>query len=185
MKRHLALLLTLTVLGTFPLAAQRGPEQRGPAQRGPAQQARPRANQGHPPPAPSARRGPGPGSQPQAERFDGGRTNAVPHVNHDQWYGHDRPDDPRFRQAQPFAHGRFDHVGPSYRYGASRFDRVGHRFWLGSSAFVIAPFDWALATDWCWDCGQDFTVYDDPDHPGWYLLYNLETGGYIHVQYGG
>jgi hypothetical protein len=181
MKRHLAVLLALTVLGTLPLAAQRDRgEQRAPQQQ---QHSRPRANQGHPPPAPSARRGPG--GPPQAERFEGGRTNALPHVNHDQWYGHDRADDPRFRQAQPFAHGRFAQVGPSYRYGASRFDRVGHRFWLGSSAFVIAPFDWALAADWCWDCGQDFTVYDDPDHPGWYLLYNLETGGYIHVQYGG
>jgi hypothetical protein len=181
MKRYLALLLSLTVLATLPLSAQR--EQR-PAQRAPQQHARPRANQGHPPPAPSARRGPA--GQPQAERFDGGRVNAIPHVNHDQWYGHDRADDPRFHQTQAFAHGRFAHVGPSFRYEVSRFDRVNHRFWLGSSAFLVAAWDWPLAADWCWDCGDDdFTVYDDPDHVGWYLLYNLHTGGYVHVQYGG
>jgi hypothetical protein len=179
------------VLGTFSLAAQRdrgdqrAPQQRAPQPRAPQQQWRPRANQGHPPPPPGPRRGPG--GQPQAERFDGGRVNAVPHVNHDQWYGHDRAGDPRFRQAQPqpYAHGRFTRIGPSYRYGVSRFDRDNHRFWLGTSAFLVAPFDWPLAVDWCWDCGNDFVVYDDPDHPGWYLLYNLETGAYIHVQYGG
>ena len=173
MKRYLAWLLTLTVLGTFPLAAQRGPEQH----------ARPRANQGHPTPPPAQRRGPG--GRPEAERFDGGRTNPMPHVNHDRWYGHDRPDDPRFHQARVFEHGRFGHLGPSYRYSVSRFDRASRRFWLGNSAFVIAPWDWALAADWCWDCGDDFVVYDDPDHPGWYLLYNIHTGAYIHVQYGG
>jgi hypothetical protein len=182
MKRQLALLLALTVLGTFPLAAQRGQDQRGQNQN---QHGHPRANQGHPPPAPAPRRGPAPSRQPEVERFDGGRMNAMPHVNHDRWYGHDRPDDPRFHQTQTFAHGRFTNLGPSHRWGVSRFDRVGHRFWLGSSAFLIAPWDWALATDWCWDCGDDFVVYDDPDHPGWYLLYNTETGAYIHVQYGG
>jgi hypothetical protein len=178
MKRHLAGLLTLTVLGTFPLAAQQhGREQHF---------AHPRANQGHPPPPPTMRRGPAPSRQPETERFDGGRMNGMPHVNHDRWYGHDRPDDPRFRQGRTFEHGRFGGgIGPSHRWGVSRFDRGSHRFWLGSSAFLIAPFDWALATDWCWDCGDDFVVYDDPDHPGWYLLYNTETGAYIHVQYGG
>jgi hypothetical protein len=111
--------------------------------------------------------------------------NSTPHVNHDHWYGHDGNNDSRYRLAQPFSHGRFAHVGPSYRYGVSRFDRGNHRFWLGGSPFLIAPWDWTFAADWCWDCGDDFVVYDDPDHPGWYLLYNTETGEYIHVQYGG
>jgi hypothetical protein len=178
MKRHLALLLTLTVLGTLPLTAQREREQHGAA---PHPQAHPRANQGHLPQPPAARRG----GQPEPERWEGGRVNAAPHVNHDRWYGHDAPGDSRFHLAHPFEHGRFAHIGPSYRYGVSRFDRGSHRFWLGGSAFLIAPWDWPLALDWCWDCGEDFVVYDDTDHPGWYLLYNSETGAYIHAQYGG
>ena len=188
MKSGLALLLAVAVGGAIPAVAQRPPEHPQeshpaphPAERSMAQ-AHPRANQGHPPPAPQARRG----GQAEPERFDGGRVNAMPHVNHDRWYGHDRPDDPRFHLAHPYEHGRFAKIGPSYRYSVSRFDPVGHRFWLGSSAFVIAPFDYGLAADWCWNCdGDDFVVYDDPDHPGWYLLYNIHTGAYIHVQYGG
>ncbi|HSS75531.1 MAG TPA: hypothetical protein VLV54_02200 [Thermoanaerobaculia bacterium] len=182
MKRHLALMLTLMVLGTVPLTAQR-PAQRGPAQRGPEQHPHMRANQGHLPPPPSARRGPSP--EPEVERFDGGRMNGIPHVNHDHWFGHDRPGDPRFHQPRAFEHGRFAHVGPAFRYGVSRFDRAHRRFWLGGAVFEVAAWDWPLALDWCWDCGDDFVVYEDPDHPGWYLLYNLETGGYVHVQYFG
>ena len=94
--------------------------------------------------------------------------------------------DARFHLDKPFEHGHFAHVGPNYRYRVSRFDAANREFWLpGGFFFQIADFDWALASDWCWDCGDDFTVYEDPDHPGWYLVYNVQTGAYVHAQYMG
>ena len=126
-------------------------------------------------------------AKPEVEKHDGGRVNSVPHVNNDKWYGHDAPNDKRYVIAHPYEHGRFDHFGASYRYHVDRIDRDHHRFWFpGGFSFEIADFDWSLAADWCWDCpGDNFVVYDDPDHPGWYLVYNSQTGVYVHAQYMG
>ena len=109
---------------------------------------------------------------------------STPHVNKDTCFGHDRPDDRHYYIAHPFEHGHFEHFGPSYRYNIERFDRDARRFWLlGGFYFEVAPWDWPIGADWCWDCGADFVVYEDPDHPGWYLLYNVHTGRYVHVSY--
>ena len=65
-----------------------------------------------------------------------------------------------------------------------RFDDHAHRFWIaGRGGFEIAAWDWSLAADWCWDCGDDFVIYNDPDHSGWYLVYNVHTGIYVHGQF--
>ena len=158
--------------------------QRGEQHPGEPVHNQPRANQGRipqPPPQRASR------AKPEPERKAGGRVNSTPHVNNEHWYGLDKPNDKRYRVNRPFEHGRFEHFGPSYRYNVERFDPDRHRFWLpGGFFFEIASWDWALAADWCWNCGgEDFVVYVDPDHPGWYLLYNMHTGAYIHVQYMG
>ncbi len=146
-----------------------------------SQQMAPRANEGHLPPPPPAK-----GSNPRegGERLGDGRINDTPHVNHNQWYGHDAPDDPTYHLDRPFIHGHFDHFGPNFRYRLLRVDPYRHWFWLPSGFyFEVAAWDWPVFADWCWDCGDDFVVYEDPDHIGWYLLYNIHTGVYVHVQY--
>ena len=142
----------------------------------------PRANQGRIPAPPPARQQPR--AKPEPERHPTGHINTTPHVNNDHWYGHDRPDDKRFHIDHPFEHGRFEHFGPTFRYRVERFDRDHHRFWLpGGFSFEVAAWDWPICADWCWDCGDDFVVYEDPDHAGWYMLYNVHTGVYVHVSY--
>jgi len=151
------------------------------AQRRPGGEDRPRANQGHLPPPPPR------GAVPrEAERLPTGHVNDTPHVNHDRWYGHEAAADARFHLDHPFDHGRFAHFGPAYRYTVTRVDRDRRLFWVpGGFSFQIAAWDWPLFGDWCWDCGEDFVVYEDPDHPGWYLGYNAATGQYVHATYMG
>jgi hypothetical protein len=179
MKRRLVFPMALALLVAYPILAQRGGEHGGERGQNP-----PRANQGRVPPPPPRRDDPH--SRPEPEHHVTGHVNTLPHVNNDHWYGHDRPDDRRFHTDHPFEHGRFEHFGPSYRYRVERFDRDHHRFWLaGGFYFEVAAWDWPVCADWCWDCGDDFVIYEDTDHLGWYLLYNVHTGVYVHVNYMG
>jgi hypothetical protein len=144
----------------------------------------PKANGGRIPPSPpraAVRGGPAHGAAPAA------RAAAVrPHVENNQWMGHNDANDPRYHLAHPFAHGHFAHVGPSFRYGVTRVDPAHHRFWFpGGFYFEVASWEWAECADWCWTCPDEFVIYNDPDSPGWYLLYNVDTGVYVHVQYMG
>jgi hypothetical protein len=181
MKTRLALLFaSALILSTSSLLAQSGVPKRGDKQA----HNPPRANQGRIPKAPPARSNPV--EKRQTEHLPTGHVNDIPHVNHDKWFGHEAPNDARFHLDHPFPQGHFAHFGPTFRYEVNRIDVNLHRFWFpGGFFFEVAPADWPLCEEWCWDCGDDFVVYEDSDHTGWYLLYNVHTGVYVHVQYMG
>jgi hypothetical protein len=106
----------------------------------------------------------------------------VPHVDGKTWVGHDTgKGDARYHVDHPWAHGQF-----TGGFGPGHVWHLGGggpgRFWFNGWYWDVAATDIAFCDGWLWDSDQ-IIIYEDPDHIGWYLAYNVRLGTYVHVEY--
>ena len=113
-------------------------------------------------------------------RHDNGR--------HEGWYKHHDRDDEDWnhdgdRRAYYYSRDRYPY---ERRVIVVRgFDpRTRHIILYDNSDWVVAPYDVPRCRDWRWDRDRVY-VYDDYDHPGWYVLFNSRLGRSVHVEFSG
>ena len=174
MKEFIGVLTTVLILTVMSPAQDRDRERNE----------RREAHEGHIPP-----HGPPPvrSEHPAAPENRGGHDREghpnVPHVHSNgEWLGHQSGrNDAHYRLDRRWEHGRFaGGIGHGHVFRIERGNR--ERFWIAGGAFSLAPYDYNFANDWLWDRDQ-IVLYEDPDHDGYYLAYNVRLGTYVHVLY--